>query len=81
MLGLPLWSAFGAEQLLRLQGCVPATHHPCVMYLTCPPVPQVTTCCFDKTGTLTSDHMKLEGVAGAAGGLLVCAGESMPCRD
>lgn len=29
---------------------------------------QVTTCCFDKTGTLTSDHMRLEGVAGAAGG-------------
>lgn len=29
--------------------------------------PQLTTCCFDKTGTLTSDHMQLEGVAGAAG--------------
>ena len=26
---------------------------------------KVTTCCFDKTGTLTSDHMELEGVAGA----------------
>ncbi|GAB4817890.1 hypothetical protein N2152v2_004936 [Parachlorella kessleri] len=28
---------------------------------------KVTTCCFDKTGTLTSDHMVLEGVAGAEG--------------
>lgn len=51
------------------------------MYLARPPVPQVTTCCFDKTGTLTSDHMRLEGVAGAKGGLLVNGMESMPCCD
>lgn len=41
---------------------------------------QLTTCCFDKTGTLTSDHMELEGVAGAAGheGSLVADVKSLP---
>ena len=41
---------------------------------------QVTTCCFDKTGTLTSDHMVLEGVAGAEGqeGALVADVKTLP---
>ena len=41
---------------------------------------QVTTCCFDKTGTLTSDHMVLEGVAGAEGqeGALVAEVTTLP---
>jgi P-type E1-E2 ATPase len=46
----------------------------------CPFPEQVTTCCFDKTGTLTSDHMVLEGVAGAEGqeGALVADVKTLP---